>query len=756
MTERNTFIAGVGSKPRVAPGALVSRPRLIKRLIGDRDAAVDVVVAPSGFGKTTLLAQWDEEDPRPFVWVSLDRRHDDPTMLIGAIAAALDRLEPLGDRVFAPLMAPRPNLWNVVVPRLCEALEAGREPFVLVLDDLHRTQDPEALEPLGTIAEYIPEGSRLAIASREHPAVPLGRLRTQRGVIEVGMGDLAMTREESADLLTAVAPELDDAAIELLHDSTEGWPAGLYLAGLSLERHDSATDSIERLRGDDRVVSDYLREEFLSSVTSEELDFLTRSSILDRLAGDICDAVLQREGSDSLLRTLSHANLLLVPLDHRDHEYRLHSLLREMLRAELRRSGSAEEAALQLRAGKWFAEHGDMDRAVHHLTAGGDLESAGEMVWASSGIFVSSGREGTIRAWLDEFSEAQILASPALCLTKATVYLSDGNGAQVERWVGATNERLRENPGARADEAELLATGRLLRAAASATDGVVQMERDIAGIFDLLPEDSPWKSVCRLIEGTSYQLTGDRDRARKALREGARRGGALAPSPHVICLAQLAIVAIDSDDFDLARHKVDQALEACDLYGVSEYPTKAALFAVASYVRARDGRSDDASRHLKLSLHLTDRTNEISPWFEAEARVFQARTLLLLDDVAGARARLADAGRLLARTPDAVVIGEWIQAAWKEAEAANSVGGRWQLSPAELRLLHYLPTHLTFREIADEVFVSANTVKTQARAIYSKLGVSSRAEAVALARSAGLLEGEETARRPEGSFTPSG
>ena len=446
MDERASFVAGVGLKPRAASGSLVARPRLINLLSGDPSASVTVMVAPSGYGKSTLLSQWDAEDPRPFVWVSLDRRHDDPVMLIGAVAAALDKLEPLGDRVFAPLMAPRPNIWSVVVPRLCDALGAGRSPFVLVLDDLHRTRDPEALEPLGMLAEHMPDGSRLAIASREHPGVPLGRLRTQRGVIEVGVRDLAMTRTEASELLGSVVPGLGDGEVDVLYDSTEGWPAGLYLAGLTLERRESTSDSIERLRGDNRVVSDYLREEFLSSVTAEELDFLMRSSILDRLGGEVCDAVLERRDSDAVLRRLSHSNMLLVPLDQRDREYRLHSLLREMLKAELRRAQMDDKLALRLRAGEYFAERGDMDRAVHHLIGAGQFERAGEIVWASSADFVASGREGTIRSWLEEFTDAQVLASPALCLAQATVFLSDGDGARVERWTGAAMDRQGTRP----------------------------------------------------------------------------------------------------------------------------------------------------------------------------------------------------------------------------------------------------------------------------------------------------------------------
>ncbi len=738
MTERINFEAGMGVKPRASNTAWVKRPRLTARLAGDPAASITVMVAPSGYGKTTLLSQWDEEDERPFVWVSLDRRHDDPAMLIGAIAAALDRLEPLGGRVFAPLMAPKPNLWNVVVPRLCDALAEGRSPFVLILDDLHRAQDPEALEPLGTIAEHMPEGSRLAIASREHPAVPLGRLRTQRGVIEVGARDLAMTRTEAGELLEGVAPGLDDEALDVIFDSTEGWPAGLYLAGLALERREDAADSIERLRGDNRLVADYLREEFLSSVTDEELDFLMRSSVLDRLSGDVCDTVLQRDDSHSVLRRLSRSNMLLVPLDQRDEEYRLHSLLREMLASELRRESSQVEPALRRRAGGWFTAKGDVDRAVHHLIAGGDLEAASDLIWASAAEFASTGRNGAICGWLDEFSDAQILSSAPLSLAKATVHLTDGDGAQVERLTGCALEHLKLSD--RPDAAELEAAAKLIRASASADDGIIQMGRDVRGLFDLLSANSPWRSLCRLVEGVSCQFTGQRDRARMAYEEGSRRGGTTAPTIQTLCLAQLAALAIDEGDHALARSLVEQALSEVEHYGNAENPTQSVVFAVASLVCARDGRSSDAARHVRAASHLLEQLNEMSPWYEAEVRILLARTALLLDDVAGARARLAEGGRWLARTPDATVLRDWIEAAWKEADSARAVTGRWPLSPAELRLLHFLPTHLTFREIADQVFVSPNTVKTQARSIYSKLGVSSRAEAVACARTAGLLE----------------
>ena len=184
-------------------------------------------------------------------------------------------------------------------------------------------------------------------------------------------------------------------------------------------------------------------------------------------------------------------------------------------------------------------------------------------------------------------------------------------------------------------------------------------------------------------------------------------------------------------------------LRSRTLHGLGETPTQAIVPAVAAFVAALNGEAAPASRHVKQARALLAKLVEMSPWYQAETRIVIARALARLDDVAGARAQLADAARDLRQTPDAPKLREWVQKAWSEADSA-SASGRWPLSPAELRLLHFLPTHLSFREIADELFVSPNTVKTQARSVYQKLGVSSRAEAVACARTAGLLQSDDS------------
>lgn len=696
-----------------------------------------VIFAPAGYGKSMLLRQWQAIDDRPFVWITVDPRHDEATMLIGAIAAALDELEPLDERVFAPLMAPRPNLWSVLVPRLCDALQFREQQFVLVLDDLHRVRDRASLESLAIIAERMPTGSQLAIASREDLAIPLGRLRTQRNLIELNAVDLAMTQTEVEALLTGLGVQLSETNLDGLFKRTEGWPAGAYLAALLLGASDDADAAFEQISGDGRQVADYLREEFIASLPEEDRQFLTKASILDRLEGSICDEVLGRQGSGALLKQLSRSNLLLTPLDGQDHEYRLHTLLREMLATDLRLDPETK-ACLHSRACAWYARQGDIEHAVPHAIESGDRDLAAGLIWANTAEFESTGKDALLQRWLGAFSEAQIATSPPLAMARATGHVTRGDGAGTEHWTSIAMEELKRSDHPEAEA--LLLTCRVLRAAGAARDGVVAMRNDVKRAYDLLPEDSPWRSVCCLLEGASWHLGDDPERARRSLEEGSRRGLAQAPNIGMLCLAQLSLLASDEGDLGESLRLASEAMAAADHFALGDDATSALTFAVAGLEQARRGRAEEAHRCVRTSSDLLDGLNAFSSWYEAEIRIVIARALLLLDDVAGARARLAEAGRFVQRTPDAPVLNRWTLAAWEEADASQAVGGRWPLSPAELRVLHFLPTHLSLREIAEELFVSPNTVKSHARSVYRKLDVSSRAEAVACAREAGLLD----------------
>jgi LuxR family maltose regulon positive regulatory protein len=697
-----------------------------------------MLVAPAGYGKTTALVDWTESDDRPSAWLTLDERHNDPAVLLGAIAAVLDRIEPIGEEIFAPLTTSRSGVSSAVVPRLCTALRERTRPFVLVLDDLDLDEQPDCIDRLAAIARAIPAGSQLALASRTEPRLPLGRMRADRLVAEVGAKELVMTTREASEALAACGCSVPPEAVKQLVERTEGWPVGLYLATLSVTATGDLDASARDFHGDDRRVADYMREVFLSRLDRDTLDFLIQTSILDRLSGEVCDFVLERQGSAEVLHRLVRSNLLIIPLDGRDRTYRYHALFQEMLQSELRRAGAAVASGLHTRACAWYRERGDIDRAVPHAIEAGDRDLAGELIWAHTPGYVSSGRHATLRGWLDNFSEGQIAASPALCLARATGHLIEGDGAGVERWTDLALERLN---GAEARDEDGLALGaRVIRAAGAARHGVLPMLEDVRAAHGLLRSDSPWRPLCRFLEGVALHLSADPEPAREALEEGARISAT--PSVQSLCRSQLALVAVDEGDVGEAERQAALAVAETDHYGLGDHPTQALIFAVSALVRARIGRSDAAAGDAKRAVRLLNGLIELSPWYEAEVRIAVARALLLLDDGLAARSHLADAGRYMRKVPDAQVLRSWLDAAWAEAESASSVAGRWPLTPAELRLLHALPTHFSFREIADRHFVSPNTVKTQAQSVYRKLGVSSRAEAVACARAAGLLDGD--------------
>jgi LuxR family transcriptional regulator, maltose regulon positive regulatory protein len=278
--------------------------------------------------------------------------------------------------------------------------------------------------------------------------------------------------------------------------------------------------------------------------------------------------------------------------------------------------------------------------------------------------------------------------------------------------------------------------------AALASEGLVGLGRAARAAADLVPSDSPWRSRCRLLEGVALHLTGDAESAERVLEEGARCGAVTAPNAQVLCLAQLALMAADRDDADGAAAFAARARAQVDHYGLAGYPTSALVFAVSAAVRARRERLDEARDDLRHAVRLLEQLVDYYPWYEGEARVALARSALSLGDVPGARDHIAAASRAARRVPEAVVLHGWVAAVEAQADVASAaaVAGSASLTTAELRILRFLPTHLSFREIAGRLYVSANTVKTQAHAVYRKLDASSRSQAVARAGELGLLD----------------
>jgi LuxR family transcriptional regulator, maltose regulon positive regulatory protein len=714
---------------------LVQRPRLLSRLEGSSLPLV-LVMAPSGYGKSVLIGQWSERDPRPYPTLILGDEHNDPAMLIGSIVTALDVIEPVAPEVVTALANPRPSIKKVVLTRLGDSLERRQVPFVLVLDDFERIVSAPALDVVKTLISHLPRGSQLVLASRTEPELAIGRLRVQGAINELGAAELVMTKGECQEMLGALGLELEPRQLDTLVARTEGWPAALHLAGLALRDAPELDEAIIHFAGDDRFVVDYIREEFLESASRRQLDFLRRASILDRLSGDLCDSVLERRGSATQLRELSRTNMLLTPLDRRDEWFRFHPLFREMLRAELRRSGPEEEAGLDRRASDWWAAQGDWDRAIRHAVAAGALDRAGELLWMGIPEFTTRGRNATVVSWLDRLGEGAVATDAALSLTASYAQITQGAGGKTEYWAAVAAALIEREPPS--DKKAVLTAGLGLIEAALARGGVEGITDQTALAAELLPGDSPWMSMCRLLEGVGLHLQGRRAEAHEKLVDGARRGAISAPNVQVLCLSQLALLAIEADDWTLAEVLASQARAQLDRSGIDEYPMMALALSVSAVVRSRTGRLEAAAADLRQGRALLERLEDFAPWYEAETWVVLARASIRLGDAPGATLMLAEASRVLKLTPDATVLGEWIAETALSIELVAASAIR-DLTPAELHILQYLPTHLSFPQIAGQVFVSPNTVKSQAQSVYRKLGVTSRREAVEQARAAGLL-----------------
>ena len=397
------------------------------------------------------------------------------------------------------------------------------------------------------------------------------------------------------------------------------------------------------------------------------------------------------------------------------------------------------EAVLHRRACAWFDSHGDTDRAIQHAVEGHDVRRAGDLMWRSVFRHPGTGRTGTIHRYLGRFTEEEIAGHPLLALVVANRYLAAGDGNQVERWTSVAAAGAARVPrGTR----ETVEAGIAIMRAGIARDGIGRMAEEAARAYKLEPAGSLGRSMCRLIEGVACHLAADRRRARVYLEEAMRAAAVQAPIIHALCLAQLALLALDEDDRESATWLAARAKALVEGSGLARFPTAALIFAVSAAVRAARGHVEEATGDWRRAFKLLAGLRDFAPWYDAEARIALARAALRLSDPVSARGLVGETARILRQTPDAVVLGQWldqVRAQLDETDSLRLTGG-WSLTTAELRVLQFLPSHLSFPKIAERLFVSPNTVKTHVRAVYRKLDASSREQAVERARDGGLLD----------------
>lgn len=732
-----TLVASKLVPPFVRPGS-VERTTLLDRLATETAPPIVSVVAPPGYGKSTLLRQWAEHRPRPSAWLTLDSDDNDPVVLLSYLAAALDQTVSVDPDVFRRLAVPQPSVRSIA-SMLGDAL-ASQRLATLILDDVFVLENPDCHDIVGTLVEHVSTGSQVIAASRRELPLPVQRLRAQGRIVEIGPDDLALDHREATSLLNGAGVELAESQVRELVDVTEGWAVPIYLAARSVKaRGDGARFDIAHVAAHRHVVA-YVQAELLSAQTDETVEFLTRSALLDEMSGALCDTALMTTGSAERLEALAQSNLLVIPLDEHRHWYRYHHILRGLLRAELALREPELAPEVHRRAGQWCQDSGLPDVAVGYAMAAGDADRAAQIVQQRALPMYRVGRTVTLRRWFDWFDKQGLMDHyPEVALLGAWVSALTGHAVTAERWSDAAEHAplLGVLPDGSTPTESLQAIVRT----GLCRHGMDQMLADAEVFERLIPSASPWRALAVLLLGMAHMLTGNLARAEDLFAQAADIAvddGAL-PSASV-ALAESALIA-----FRRGEHVEAQAMSehACAIVAegrLQDQATNALVFAAAARVAIHAGDAPRAKTFLAKAQRVRAGLTHALPFLAVQTRLELIRALLALADAPGARTVLREVDAILRLRPDLGVLPQ--QAEEVRAQLARiPVGtiGSSSLTAAELRLLPLLQTHLTFRGIGERLYVSPHTVKTQAISIYRKLGVSSRSAAVNRARDLGLL-----------------
>jgi LuxR family maltose regulon positive regulatory protein len=718
----------------------VPRGELLDLLEDPRAAPVVFVSAGPGWGKTTLLAQWAARSPRAFAWVGVDGSDNDPIVLLTYVAAALDRVSPLDPRVFEALASPGVSVEATVVPRLGAALAAMGRPTVLVLDDVHLVESRPCLDAIAMLTRHVPEGSQLALSARGAPALPLGTLRAQGLALEIGPDELRMDAVEAGRLLRAAGVELAGEQVAELTRLAEGWSAGLYLAALSMRaRGRGSTDGLA-FSGSDRSVVEYLRSELLTHLAPDELRFLLRTAVLERLSAPLCDAVLETSGSATILEALTRSNLFLVPLDGGGEWYRYHHLFQELLRAQLAETEPEAVPGLLGRAADWYEANGRPHAAIGYAQEAGDVDRVARLVELCGLPVYQSGRVATVERWLGWLeSHDGAERNAAAAVLGALVATVQGRPAASDRWADAAERAGYE--GSLLDGSKSIEAWLALLRAMRCRHGVATMRSDAESALRELAGGSSFRAAALLLLAISHWLEDEVDRADDLFADVVDVGMELGAAEAVAAaLGERAALAIGREAWVEAAVHSERAIEQIRRTRIGEYPTTAFVCAVAARVALHEGRRKRAQELLARAQRLRQRLTHTLPPLSVQARLELARAYLSLADAGGARTMLREAEGLLRRRPELGTLPaqvEEVRASLATIHARSP--GASTLTMAELRLIPFLSTHLSFREIGERLHVSPHTVKSQAMAVYRKLSVSSRSEAVERARELGLL-----------------
>ncbi len=744
--------------PRVRPST-VPRHRLLPALRQGLDVPLTLVCAPAGWGKSTLVGDWLRRDGIAAGWVSLDSEDEDPKrfwryLLLAASASspgvghsALSRLDAAGSRVARD-----------VVPTFLNEVAGGVRRVVVVLDDYHLVTHREVHSSVQLLLDRCPDQLHVVVITRADPPLALSRRRVRGELVEVRADQLRFTRSEAAELLNdRLGLDLAAPDVDRLVARTEGWAAGLQLAAMRLRDHDpdDAVAFIDAFTGADSQVVDYLAEEVLDALPARQREFLLLTSVLGRFCARLCREVTGLDDAPELLAGLTRANLFVTPLDAEPRWFRYHHLFAGLLRHELTRDRADLVPQLQLRAARWHARHGDRQEAVEYALQSGQTAEAAALVAGQWQRYFNAGHWATVQRWLAALPEPVVAAEPSLSV-----------GAV---WIALDGARLDE--AARALEAAEAAAApgthlKVLRALLQYKLGdLTAAGRRLDELVCPPDEDSFVRTVARLVGGLVALWSGSEEQADSRLAGAA----ALAESDGnrlawIYATGCRALLAIGRGDRTVAVDLLDQADRAVreslsDAHFVAMFPALArarlslrdqdwdgARLAAAhalDLARRGAGRTELAAA-LLLAAHTTRRAVQhcAAVWAASPSDDLRERQDPVAALTEQASAWVSQARAVLSDCPDpGPVIGSWLVAEQRAGERVPAVGPTpvEPLTDRELAVLRLLPGASSQRELAAALFITPNTLKTHLRAVYRKLGVASRPEAVLHARRTGLL-----------------
>lgn len=426
---------------------MIPRPALHRKLLSSIEKKLIIVSAPAGFGKSSLLSEWIRVSRITAGWVSLDKGDNDPVRFWEYIVAALGIYKAdFGQNTLLLLHSARNSHPDSYIYTLIEELEQVAEEMVIVLDDYHEIVEPLIHQSMSTLLQHLPVHVHIILSTRVEHLFPLHQLRVRGELMELGIADLRFTAAELAQYFNGVLKlSLSEAEVQILHQRTEGWAAGIQLAALSMHgQQESAGLIVAQLSGNQRYIGEYLEAEVLGQHSSDTQLFLLRTALLKRMNGSLCDTLTGQTNGHDRLQQLEKSNSFIIPLDHEQSWYRYHHLFADLLRAELMKRFPGEVKLLHQRASGWYAKNGFAIEAIEHALEGEDYELAATLVEQEATYLLKKAEINTLSAWLDVFPQEWLNRKPMLSVIRAWCLILIGHLDEATRLLDALEQQLRQ------------------------------------------------------------------------------------------------------------------------------------------------------------------------------------------------------------------------------------------------------------------------------------------------------------------------